>query len=201
LFAAVEQMLERPSLSEAALRRQHEIVVALHVVADALLPARFGALVGREELNTVVRLRRSVLARALDRVRGREQMTIRIFGRPESSSRKTAASSGAAYLRQRAASVSPRLTGPAKRIAAGVAPLCTAQSVDAGRGEVQVTVHHLIRRGDAANYKRLVRSQAAALTPSPELAVSGPWPPFAFAPDIWSTDVEPGRRAKQGGRA
>lgn len=194
-------MTEPPALSEESLRRQHEIVVELHRSADAILPVRFGALLDVGELSEIVRLRRSVLVRALARVRNREQMTVRIFGPQRSSKRQStdAPTSGLDYLRQRAASVKPALNRDAKRIAAAVASLVAAQSIDAGRGAVQVTINHLIERGASPQYRRLVTSSAAGIVPPLAVVVSGPWPPFAFVPDIWTTDG-PERPARTGGR-
>jgi hypothetical protein len=192
LFAALEHRTEKPQLSEVALRRQHDVVVALHRVADAILPVRFGALLDEQELTAVVRLRREALARALERVRGREQMSIRIFGAVAATrATTTLPSSGAEYLRERAALVRPVLSAGATRIVDAVASLATARAIDAGRGDVQVTIHHLIRRGDGERYRRLASSCAATVIPAVRLTVSGPWPPFAFAPDIW--DAEPVR--------
>ncbi len=192
LFAALEHRIEKPQLSEPALRRQHDIVVSLHRASDAILPVRFGALLDMQELTEVVRLRRRSLARALERVRGREQMSIRIFGPAAAARRRTARlpSSGADYLRERAASVRPVLPASAKRIIEAVTSLATARSIDAGRGDIQVTIHHLVRRGDAERYRRLVNSRAANSRPAVRLTVSGPWPPFAFAPDIWAAHPE-----------
>jgi len=192
VFVALERMAERPRLSEDALRRQHDIVVALHRSTDAILPVRFGALLDVDELTEVIRLRRTILARALARVRGCEQMTIRIFG-PSAPQREPviASPSGIDYLRQRAASARPTLTAGARQIVGAVASLATAQTIDAGRGQVQVTINHLVRRGVGDRYRRLVISRAATMAPAPKVAVSGPWPPFAFAPDIWSPDSVP----------
>jgi hypothetical protein len=192
LFAALEHRVEKPQLSEPALRRQHDIVVSLHQVSDAILPVRFGALVDMDELTEVIRLRRRSLAKALERVRGREQMSIRIFGTAVGARRRPTRfpSSGADYLRDRAASARPVLSASARRIIEAVTSLATARSIDAGRGDVQVTIHHLIHRGDAERYRRLVNLRAASSRPAARLTVSGPWPPFAFAPDIWAANPE-----------
>ena len=196
LYAAVGRLSERPVLSEAALRHQHEIVVALNRSAPALLPVRFGALVDSDELSSIVGQRYGTLRRALDAVRGQDQMTIRVFDElvshgPDPSFEP---GSGADYLRRRAAAAQPRLTEEVKRILESVKPLVSAQVVDAGRGTVQATIHHLVRRGRAARYRGIVASSAAGLDPRPDFTISGPWPPFAFAPDIWSPSTPRRRR-------
>ena len=188
LFAAVERTTHQPVLCEESLRRQHGIVVALHRAARAVVPVRFGALVDADELTEVIRLRRAELGRALQGVRGREQMTIRVFGPRDAAGRHAGAapSSGAEYLRQRAASARPVLTPGVERMIEAVATIAQAQTVDPGRGEIQVTIHHLIRRGLADRYRREATSSAATTEPALNIVISGPWPPFAFAPDIWS---------------
>ena len=79
VYAAVERLDERPAVSEAALRTQHDIVARIAAKVDAILPARFGSLVDVEELERVVALRREAIRDALDLVRGRVQMTVRLF--------------------------------------------------------------------------------------------------------------------------
>ena len=82
IFAATERLRMPPVLTEAALRRQYRIVVALAGLTPAVLPVRFGAFMTGDELERIVRARRTILRRALRQVRGRDQMTVRIFGPP-----------------------------------------------------------------------------------------------------------------------
>lgn len=198
LFAAVEpleRLADPPALSEAALRRQHQIVVALSHATDAILPVRFGALLDLDELVQLVRLRRGVLRRALQRVRGHDQMTLRVFGsrsprRARQSPVAAESASGRDYLLGRAAASRAALTPAGRAILEAVRPLVSAQRIDAGRGGVQATINHLVTRGSGPRYRRLVAASIAKMTPTPAVTVSGPWPPFAFAPDIWSSDPE-----------
>lgn len=77
---AVDFKAGPPALTAEALRAQDALVRELAARADALLPARFGARFADEQ---AVRQTLDDLAprldRALTRVRGREQMTIRLF--------------------------------------------------------------------------------------------------------------------------
>ena len=75
LHAAVERVTERPALSEAFLRTQHEIVERLGDRAGAILPARFGAFVEDDELHRLATLRSEDFTRGLAHVAGRVQMT------------------------------------------------------------------------------------------------------------------------------
>jgi Gas vesicle synthesis protein GvpL/GvpF len=185
IYAAVERRSAAPRMSEASLRVQHQIVVELGRAADAILPARFGALVESKELQRVVRLRQGILQESLERVRSREQMTVRIFGpsrRPSvAGSRK--ARSGTEYLARRRSSLTPPPT--AALVSRAVRGLVSAEEIDGARGGIQATLNHLVSRGCAAEYRALVREAVADMEARVRVTVSGPSPPFAFVPDLW----------------
>src|SRR5688500_9444869 len=87
LFVGPIAVLARPvrpvSLStEEALREQHAIVTALAERVDPLLPARFGSRVTSATLDASFRPSIDVVVAALDHVRGRRQMTVRLIGPP-----------------------------------------------------------------------------------------------------------------------
>jgi hypothetical protein len=185
VHAAVERVARRPPVSEAALRSQHEIVTRLAESVDAILPARFGAFVEPAELEALVALRRERIVRTLALVSGRIQMTVRTF-RPDSPGESrnaqpvsTKPMSGTEYLVQRRGAV-PRLGGAAACISTALAPLVREERRYPGEGRVEWTLYHLVDRTTLPRYE----SEIAAFT-SPAVAVTGPWPPFAFAPDLW----------------
>jgi len=186
MHAAVEPLDAPPALSEESLRAQHDIVVGLARRFDALLPARFGAAVDLAELEHLVTLRQKTLRRAFDMVRGREQMTVRIFG-PEGSAMTEAGApdSGTAYLRSRRQAGRVRVPASGGRIRCAVKPVIERERIDPGRGRVRATLHHLVRRGRAAEYKSVVKRTLHDLPSHDDVVVSGPWPPFAFTPDLW----------------
>ncbi|MEP6592810.1 MAG: hypothetical protein ABJC51_03915, partial [Acidobacteriota bacterium] len=63
-------------------------------------------------------------------------------------------------------------------------PLVRAERTGSARGRASATLYHLIDR-DAAD--RYAGGLAAFLSRTPAaIAVSGPWPSFAFAPDLWA---------------
>ena len=185
LFAAAERLASPPALTEPALRRQHRIVVALSGLSPAVLPVRFGAFMTADELAQIVRARRTVLLQALKRVRGRDQMTVRIFGPPLVVLAASRPTTGSEYLRARAAATRPALTPGARALVKAVSSVVDDQRVSGSRGGVQLTIDHLVRRSNVERYRRLL-SACAELQPRLDIAVSGPWPPFAFAPDIWT---------------
>jgi Gas vesicle synthesis protein GvpL/GvpF len=186
LFAAVERIAMAPDISEAALREQHRIVVRLGAAADAILPVRFGTLIDWEELQRIAARRRTVLRTALRRVRGRQQMTVRVFGPVSARGDAAPAATGTDYLLARAASSRPFLSSVARAVRRAVRPLVTLERLDPGRGGVQTTMHHLIRRESVRRYIELVDAAVADADSPLKVAVTGPFPPFAFAPDLWS---------------
>ena len=182
VFAAVDvSRRARPELSEAALREQHAIVVALGRRFDAVLPARFGAWVDGQDLEQTLTTNRARIRRALAQVKSREQFSVRVFGEREDI--PTDLSNGAAYLRSRLAAARPELSAAARRIRRAVKPMVRAERIEPGRGGVRLTIHHLVDRGCAREYRAAVR-ESAARVPGEEIVVSGPWPPFAFVPDL-----------------
>jgi hypothetical protein len=62
-----------------------------------------------------------------------------------------------------------------------VAELVAAERIDRGRPPLACSIHHLIARGAGAEYRR--RLEALALEDA-RVTVSGPWAPYAFAPDL-----------------
>ena len=185
LSAVVERVVERPKVSEASLREQHDVLMRLSAALDALLPARFGAFVDEAELAQLLDARRGVIQQALDLVSGRVQMTVRLRedtvapGQPVAT--PAAVVSGTAYLEGRRAAAARPLPSAAAEVSAAVAHLVVAERSDRSQGRNAASLYHLVARGD-------VRQYTAALSSfeSPDLTVSGPWPPFAFAPDLWS---------------
>ena len=187
VYAAVERRRTQPRLSEASLRDQHRVVVALGRRCDAILPTRFGGLVALSELERLVEARMQVLRRALEHVRHREQMTVRIFSddaRPAAST--PAAGSGTAYLSARKAAATPKLTPLASSIRDAVAPLAIDERIDGARGRLQLAFHHLVDRGRGGDYEACVAGVVSRSKSAESVVTSGPWPPFAFVPDLWA---------------
>lgn len=199
VFAAVERTDHLPAVSEAVLEVQHDLVTCIAGVADAILPARFGSLVDEVELEQLVALRGPSIREALTLVRGRAQMTVRVSGRGDDEDdgdrgtrgsvaapvERGAALTGTEYLEQRrAASLGRALPEDTAAIAAAVGHLLVARRSVPGRGRLLVTLYHLIERGTEEAYADALAPVRSRFGES-RLTVSGPWPPFAFAPDLW----------------
>ncbi len=185
LYAAVARMNGLPPVSEATLAEQHAIVARLFERVDAILPMRFGALVEIAELERFVMLHGGALAAALDLVRGREQMTVRVFGpavRPRAAL-GLQTESGAEYLRSRRAAVE-HLPTAAVLVRRAVHGCVVAERTAAGEGRLRATLWHLVDRGKTTAYRSAIARVARRVPPPFEVVTSGPWPPFAFAPDL-----------------
>ena len=177
VFALCEQRAASPVLTEKSLRRQHAIIQRIADVVPAVLPARFGSLVTRAELEAILHQRETLLVEALESVRGAVQMTLR-FGEPrvvEPHSRTFTEEDGRAYLARKAAEKAPApLPASHQKMIQSVASFIRQERM-AAQG---AAVYHLIARRDVEAYR-------GALPESAGVTVSGPWPPFAFAPELW----------------
>lgn len=169
-----------PALADA-LRRQHEIVLALSHRLDPLLPVRFGTRMTIGRLVEAVRSSSDELAEALEHVRGRRQMTLRVIGPPGESRNLSPATTGGDYLRQRR---TLRMVPPeAAPLIAAVAPFVVDERVQAGRARIRASIFHLVERRAAAAYRRAATRAMPRVSPW-RATVTGPWPPFAFGPEF-----------------
>ncbi len=188
LFAAVDPQGRPPEITEKALCDQHDLVLELAGRADAILPARFGSLVDRGELEQIVARRHPQFISALALVRGREQMTVRLIGNdgagaPRRREIATVGGPGARYLEARRAAAGYPLPDAAQRLTAAVRDLIVADKAEPGQAGVRAMLYHLIERGSGAAYCRVLAAASADAAPL-LVKVTGPWPPFAFAPEV-----------------
>jgi hypothetical protein len=187
-LTAVIGRQDAPCAPTADTLRAHDGVVrALAEGAPALLPARFGAVASDEgELRAALAEREDEYAAALERVRGREQMTARVFsssGAPERVPDGGAAAGGpgARYLARRAgeggAAGVPGLAG----LLARLSPLVAGEIVERhDAAPLVASVYHLVARGTSDRYRNALDA-AARDWPALRVVASGPWPPYAFA--------------------
>jgi hypothetical protein len=185
VHAAIERLTERPTVSETSLRTQHDIVMRIFDNIDDVVPARFGALIEEGELRDILAARRSLIQDALTLVRGRVQMTVRFREAPESMpARKpfgaNGAMSGTAYLEARRSAARTMMPVLAGVVSTAVADMTIAERSEPATERTHAALYHLIDRSRVVRY-----SDALSRLQSPAISVSGPWPPFAFAPDLW----------------
>ena len=191
MYAAVERREAAPEPTEANLRLQHRIVVELARRVDAILPVTFGAWVDADELHRVLAARQDQMLAAFDLVRHRQQMTVRIFGSPPppalrggSTSRRGA---GTAYLSRHLRALPPEAFRIVRAIRRAAASVVVAERLEPGKRRMVATIYHLIERRGSREYRAAISRALNSTASRFEVVVSGPWPPFAFAPRIWGS--------------
>ena len=189
--AAVAGVLaERPRPDRESLEKQAAVVRRLAERCSALLPARFGeAFADERVLVERIASRRDDLTAALALVRGCVQMTLRVFGDGEIAPVEDAASeltggAGTRFLLTR------RRERERARALPEIEPLRIAlrshlraeRTVRHESGRLLGTAYHLVPRSETAAYLAVLE-QARERLGSRRVAVTGPWPPYAFAPE------------------
>jgi Gas vesicle synthesis protein GvpL/GvpF len=189
LLAAVGEMSARPAVTEATLRAHDAVIRRLASAVDAILPVRFGSLLPESSLADLLRVRARELTQALALVAGREQMTLRVLGEKpadrDSPSEETGHADlgpGARYLTARRdewrrAREAPELAP----LRPALAPLVRAEYVMRhDTPPLLASVYHLIDRGAADAYQAAL---GAVSHDTVRIVATGPWPPYAFAPE------------------
>jgi hypothetical protein len=189
MLAAVGDMASPPPVSPTTLLAHDAVVRRLAAGVDAILPVRFGTLLdGERALVEAIGERAPRLREALALVAGREQMTLRVFGEPAAIADDEPAPDhlgpGARYLearrRQTRRDAAVPELGPLRAL---LAPLVRAEQAQRHEAPpLLASVYHLIDRGRAAAYLAAVAAGATALAPT-RASATGPWPPYAFAPE------------------
>lgn len=169
-----------PALSVEALRAHEAAVRRIADACEACLPARFGAAAEDDEsLLSALRLREAELAEALQLVSGREQMTLRIHG-PAVPTRPFPRSSGTRYLEERRQALRIPELDPLRAALKGTSH---AERIERhSEPGLLASVYHLIDRGASAAYRRIVE---ATELPGLHASISGPWPAWSFAPELF----------------
>jgi hypothetical protein len=182
LCAICERRAAAPAASEEELREQHALVLAVADRVSAILPVRFGALLGKRELVALVRTHEAAIRQGLETVRDRVQMTLRILG-TRRAPRAVRASSGRDYLEQRMRAASSSLFSlpqPASTLLAALRPMVALERREPGVGQLLATVYHLIDARDVPRYTQIAKKAS-----NRDMILTGPWPPFAFTPQLW----------------
>jgi hypothetical protein len=180
--AAVRAVRRAPLPRPAAMRRHARVVHDLWAGAPAVLPVRFGTVFADEEaLCREISPRAAGLRSALDRVRGRAQVTIRVLAPARARTTAPPPASGREFLARRAAwwrgADVPGLPG----LLRALRPLRAAERIERHEAPpFTASVHHLVDRVRLGEYRRAL---ARGRGPLP-LRVNGPWPPYAFAAEV-----------------
>jgi len=182
-FAAVERRADVPPFDFGTLQAHERIVERLAALVPAILPVRFGTLLTSSDLETSFVDLGEELSEAFDRVRGRVQFTWRsAAARPVARTRAKAARtrSGADYLR-RAAHASHLPPPSSFRRIRGLANLAAEERFAPPTTVVPAALYHLVDRVRAGAY---ALAAADVRAHAPGLTWSGPFAPYAFAPEL-----------------
>jgi len=193
IFAATGEMRNAPTVTPEALRGHDTVVRRLADQARAILPARFGMLAS-DDAELCERLTRAwqPLREALARVAGCEQMILRVYSTAPAGAREepdpappSASGPGAAYLTERARRHRAPTDVPGYQpLRDALAPFVTHERLERhDTPPLVASAYHLIARGTAAEYTATVERAARGLE-GVRVRVSGPWPPYAFAPEM-----------------
>lgn len=186
LVALVGDVVDAPAPSALTLRAQDAVLRRLAAELDAVLPVRFGTLVSDDvALAEALARRQPQLARALGRVAGCEQMTLRVWGDVATAETPTAAAGGGPGTRylagRRHAHERARRVPELEPLRTRLADLVREERVERhDRPPLLATVQHLVRRGAGARYVDVVDAARDSLRPW-RVSVTGPWLPYAFA--------------------
>ena len=189
-YAIVERRADVPPPAFGSLSAHQAVLVRLARAVPAILPVRFGTLVDDGALEEALADRDAELAEAFALVRHRVQFTWRYrtparTALPRSSappaSGVPAAGAGAAYLRRAATGARTAPPAPFRLLRDRLRSFVVRESFQPAASGLPHTLYQLIDKPAVKRYR--ARAQALTLT-SPRLIVSGPWPPFAFAPEM-----------------
>lgn len=182
LLIVTSEIETTPTITPEALASQDAVVRRLADQFDALLPIRFGEKTRDEkELCKLLKSRSSDLIQALEKVRGCEQMTLRVFGEPAPLPEppEEDAGPGTRYLEARRREIERARSLPEiEPLLDRLRPLVRAERIERKEQSTLLgTVYHLVRREDVPAYKEALQEEG-------RVRVSGPWPPYAFAPGL-----------------
>jgi hypothetical protein len=186
LVALVGDVVDAPAPSALTLRAQDAVLRRLAIELDAVLPVRFGTLVSDDvALAEALARRQPQLTRALGRVAGCEQMTLRVWGEVAPAEAPTPAAGGGPGTRylagRRHAHERARRVPELEPLRIRLADLVREERVERhDRPPLLATVQHLVRRGAGARYVDVVNTARDSLKPW-RVSVTGPWLPYAFA--------------------
>jgi hypothetical protein len=186
LVLAAGTISEAPAPTTAALRRHDRVAQDLGRAGAAVLPMRFGTIAAdRADLGRLLAPQAPGLRRALAEVKGRAQMTVRVFGargRRVTAVRTAAgAGPGARYLAARHPARIREMPDVA-RLRAALAGIVRAERIEGSQSPPLVaSLYHLVDRAQIAAYRRAFRSAACHLA-DVRVTQSGPWAAYAFAP-------------------
>jgi hypothetical protein len=185
-LAIVERRADVPPVEFGTLEKHQAVVSRLAERVPAILPVRFGTLLEAEEIDEALEDRDEEIAEAFDVVRGRVQFTWRTSSRRKAEGGREgrqhkAADSGTEYLQRAARAAKPAPPAAFRTLRSKVGPLIAGERYQLATPQLPAALYHLV---DASAIERYQVIAEAVCHAAPLLAMTGPFPPFAFAPEI-----------------
>jgi gas vesicle protein GvpL/GvpF len=183
-YVAAERRADVPPVEFGVLKQHHDVVARLWERVPAVLPVRFGTLLEAGEISDALDEKDEDVAEAFGLVRRRAQFSWRARRVPRRTKSTTpivrrVAMSGTEYLRRAAGATAapPRFSA----IRRSVGRFSAAERYEPARSAVPETLYHLVDRERMNDYLA-----AASQIPSSSImpSVSGPFPAYAFAPEL-----------------
>jgi Gas vesicle synthesis protein GvpL/GvpF len=190
VLAVVERRADVPPAEFGTLKKHQAIVSAFAARVPAILPVRFGTLLEDEEIDEALEGRHEEIEEAFLLVRDRVQFTWRRTRRFPRGARNTmrkrstappTAAAGTAYLQQAARDAHPRPPAAFRALHRSLAGLIAQQRYEPATVALPESLYHLVDKTAVPRYRRAAQ---AALRATPALRMTGPWPPFAFVPEV-----------------
>jgi hypothetical protein len=185
--AIVERRADVPPAEFGSLRAHQAVVTRVAGLVSAILPVRFGTLLEDDALDAALAEREDEIRDALAGVRHRVQFTWRRPRRRGRTPRRLATAtqteamaSGVAYLRHAAQLANPAPPAAFKALRDRTHAFVVQERFQPASGKMPDTLYQLIEKTAETRYRAM--ADAVMLT-NPSLTMTGPWPPFAFAPE------------------
>jgi hypothetical protein len=190
----LERRADVPPAEFGTLQKHDAVVARLARDAPAILPVRFGTLMEWEEITQALEDRDEEIADAFARVRGRVQFTWRVgrarglgaeAPRAQAAARgapgAAAALTGAEYLRRAARAAKAVPPAALRNVHEKLRSLTAAERYQAATPSIPGSLYHLVDRTGVERYAERAGKLASG---GATLRVSGPFPPFAFTPEL-----------------
>jgi len=183
-----ENMENLDWLSLAGVRHQRAVSeIARHTT---ILPTRFGTIfLTLESLEADIKRRKAALLRDLKRFLGSDEWGVKVFALPLPRP-AIVASSGADYLRQKAAQQASKPTDgrpPAdiKKLSDALKNISGAAveqvgKISSGRPDLEWQASFLVRRPKQKELQKILKRFSEAWEGRRRIECTGPWPPYSF---------------------
>lgn len=189
-FALIERREDVPPAEFGTLQRHQAVLTDVAARVPAIIPVRFGTLMDADTLDEALNEREEDLEEAFATVRDRVQFTWRRSGAARTKGSNSASGSrrskvtelsGAEYLRGAARRSRPAPPAAWKALRGTLAHLVALERYQPATGQLPESLYHLVPRAAIEDYQQAA-AELRARPPAPTL--TGPFPPFAFAPEL-----------------